>query len=358
MITTRPPENKQDATLDEPTEIILSINPRSLKCPITLQVFFEPVVTSCHHTFEKTAIKKWYKEKGGDACCPTCRKPFKSIHESSDIVDELLNKTLEKYPALNADRYCDPKLFDHHLDFTNHERLRKLVQLVGKSEKLNDPYDFEYKGYAKKHVTRLYQLLGDPAGVKLICNDRQVVAQIDEKSLNTPVISNNHMEGSVLLRLVSNGDGLALLESNSALLNKVTAEGLNTIFSDGMSVLFHLVINPRGVAILDRDERLRNVISDITLNKIATTGFYKNDSPGTFLLSTGYGRAFLEKYPKLKEKIRVADAKPQMAALEINDHVKLDKTSKSASLGMFASRPEQTESMPLPAVPSDRCVIL
>lgn len=49
--------------------------PDEFICPLTLQVFDDPVMTRCGHSFERTAILEWILDQG-QATCPITRVPL------------------------------------------------------------------------------------------------------------------------------------------------------------------------------------------------------------------------------------------------------------------------------------------
>jgi adenosyl cobinamide kinase/adenosyl cobinamide phosphate guanylyltransferase len=75
---------------------ILEDVPKYLTCPITDELFQDPVVTECGHTFSSAALLKWLsKEK----TCPKCRKHITDFQRNlsiQDAIDELLSKRLQE----------------------------------------------------------------------------------------------------------------------------------------------------------------------------------------------------------------------------------------------------------------------
>ncbi len=60
----------------------------SLNCPLTLDVFRDPVMDSCGHNFEKTEIEK-QRKKDGSLICPLSCVPIKSLTPNLDLKQQI-----------------------------------------------------------------------------------------------------------------------------------------------------------------------------------------------------------------------------------------------------------------------------
>ena len=128
-------------------------------CPITHQIFFDPVIAMDGHTYERSAIKKWFKRK---SVSPSTGKIIKDNLVSNffarNIVDMALkqNKELIKLQyipsitdIINGKRYI--KLFKKKKFKISHLRLLVKINNCKDSEVLMhvlDNMDLEYKNKA------------------------------------------------------------------------------------------------------------------------------------------------------------------------------------------------------------------
>ena len=71
--------------------------------PITKQVFLEPIITECGHSFEKDSIEKWCEE---NKTCPICQKPiFKSQIRENLLIKNIVKQIIQKDPSLKKKQY-------------------------------------------------------------------------------------------------------------------------------------------------------------------------------------------------------------------------------------------------------------
>lgn len=91
-------------------------------CPITGEIFFDPVTTECQHHFENASISAWFF--GGHHTCPCCRqritRPGEPNSELKLFVRGHLSQQPEKLGSLFIPTHlveCDVYDFSHHLFF-------------------------------------------------------------------------------------------------------------------------------------------------------------------------------------------------------------------------------------------------
>lgn len=258
--------NKDDFESED--KISIDLNLQSFKCPISDQIFLEPVITAeCKHKFERSSIEEWCKGKAHPTC-PICRKELdtnpqgKNNFISADpLIAEIIQALADKNPKINDERYFNIHLFNLILEQGNSDRLRNMINVLRSSAKLLN----------------------------------QVVE--DEKSQGT----------SPLYHLVTHKNGLSILSSDSALRKNINSIHLNALLENGVnqgkSILYLLVSNESGRQLLLKDPLLRSKITYESLNRIIQIGIDKNLSVLHWLINTESGRQILLKDSLLLGKI-------------------------------------------------------
>ena len=54
-------------------------------CTICQEIFIEPSVANCGHSFCKKCIKKWKRQNGNNTKCPLCRKRIRKISPNQAV---------------------------------------------------------------------------------------------------------------------------------------------------------------------------------------------------------------------------------------------------------------------------------
>lgn len=91
-----------------PTKTIIAQRemPHDLMCPISYQIFQDPVATPCSHTFSRAAIERWIDKQGEKAKCPCCKGPIsqeslqkneQKASEVSHFLDPIVHEILEHF---------------------------------------------------------------------------------------------------------------------------------------------------------------------------------------------------------------------------------------------------------------------
>lgn len=73
-----------------------------IRCPITHQIFKDPVFCSDGHTYERQAIEFWIKTNG---MSPFNRTISLKIYDRNRLIANLVDTKLDKYPALSCEQY-------------------------------------------------------------------------------------------------------------------------------------------------------------------------------------------------------------------------------------------------------------
>ncbi|KAJ4702129.1 RING-type E3 ubiquitin transferase [Melia azedarach] len=82
-----------------------SIPPKDFVCPITGQIFNDPVTLETGQTYERKAIQEWLKR--GNTTCPITRQPLSSnaLPKTNYVLKRLITSWKDQYPDL-AQEFC------------------------------------------------------------------------------------------------------------------------------------------------------------------------------------------------------------------------------------------------------------
>ncbi len=136
---------------------------KQFRCPITLEVFKEPLVLGCGHTFEKAAIEEAAKDTKR---CPIDRKPIKSTAPNFGLKSALESWQKEDpIPTFSSFQKNSPSLAKANLlaarAFVEEEEYEQALT----SYKTAFQYTKDPKEYAA--IPELYKSLGDPEKERL-----------------------------------------------------------------------------------------------------------------------------------------------------------------------------------------------
>jgi len=293
--------------LDSKSEIT-SINTNALTsmliCPITQQIFFDPVASfPCGHVFEREAITEWRATKNE---CPCCRKSITGLCESP-IINDFVELAVTANPQLQNDRYFKMKILETALHENNKIKLDKLIKILKSSDYLNAIS--EEKGFIGESA--ITELTARPMGRLALSNDETLREHINEKGLNAVLLQEGPWRGtSALYWLAAKPEGRALFTKDEKLVAKITAEGLNSIRQEGLnrgtSALYWLAGSREGWTLLSKDEKLVAKITAEGLNSILKDdGCDQGTSALYWLTANPEGRKLLLKKNHLVNLINI-----------------------------------------------------
>uniref|UniRef100_A0A3B4YG23 RING-type domain-containing protein n=1 Tax=Seriola lalandi dorsalis TaxID=1841481 RepID=A0A3B4YG23_SERLL len=97
-----------------------SLPEEDLCCPVCHEVFRDPVVLSCSHSFCKDCLQSWWREKP-DRPCPVCKRTSKYEPPCNLVLKNLCEAFLQEREQRSSEALCSLhseklKLFclDHH----------------------------------------------------------------------------------------------------------------------------------------------------------------------------------------------------------------------------------------------------
>lgn len=310
----------------------ISIDGNDLRCPITFQIFYDPVlVYPCSHSFERDEIEKL-------KICPICRCEIRGLlidKRAKDIIAELTDKN----PTLTNECYFS---IDHLSKVLSSKAVipTLLLKILRYSTHLNAISDS--KGY--RGSSALTELAAYASGLELLIKDVLIQKNITTEGLNAILLEGDYKGTSALYWLANNNstliksltdkittealncpkalgkhqgysplhwlcnyhDGLKILLENSELRSKISVQGLSNCVQSGSSPLYYLCGSYPGQQLLIEDEKLRNKISSEALNQLAIFKDEKiiNDSALSQLIYVnGGGIDLLLNDPILRSKI-------------------------------------------------------
>lgn len=269
-----------------------------LKCPITLSVFFNPVLSSCNHTFEEEAFKEWRLTHD---TCPCCRKKLDSNPPSENkAMKQQVLQAIANQPELAEELYHSDTLLYQVLIQKAPDNLTLLTKLYcAKPEVLNKIGD------DKDEDTTLY-ILASSQGNEPILESEAVREKIDSIALNHIISDGTAKDYSPLYWLTSSRFGQKLLLKDEQLRGKISANGLNHIITEGAnkdkSALWPLALTKEGREMLLKDRSLREKIDGKTLNHKITSGTHIGKSVASVLMQFPEGQQILLT-PELHSKV-------------------------------------------------------
>ncbi len=292
-----------------------------LKDPISLEAFFEPVVTNCGHFFEKENLLTMIgKMKRGEICkCPTCRTEIYSW-ESDPKFDRRFERFLKKQPDFNDERFFNARSFFHDLPLLMEKKLKdesklttikKINELLVSSKKYLNQVVEDVPGY--EGLTPVTLLAGQPGAITYAIQNK-LVDKIEPEGLNAIGTNGENKGLSAVFNFAANEKGRALLSSNAKLRAKIQPNALNAVRGDGnfrgATAVTMLVQHPDGIDLLNSDKKLCNKITTESLSakidlEIRNSNSHKfhGYSALTFLASSKKGIKFLRENPALCKKI-------------------------------------------------------
>ena len=100
----------------------------TLECPITHQIFVDPVFAEDGHVYEREAILQWLDTKKES---PLTRKPIKKNVRSAHIIKGLVTKYLEENPDQKKHQFKKFQVYGENkkeiIELVEHEDFSELV---------------------------------------------------------------------------------------------------------------------------------------------------------------------------------------------------------------------------------------
>lgn len=137
-----------------------------LTCPITLQVFNDPHIIDCGHTFEKEALMNLIKKSEKDhhsPLCPVCQQEIKR-YLPSRLAKQQVATVLSEVPELTTDQYVVEDVKADLAERINKNETTAAIELLKKFPNL------AHESLNSAHVTALllFSHKGNLEGVKLV----------------------------------------------------------------------------------------------------------------------------------------------------------------------------------------------
>ncbi len=77
--------------------------------PISKQIFLDPIITECGHSFEKGSIEQWCEQ---NEACPICQQPIsKNQIRENLLIKHIVDELIQKDPFLKKKQYFPVKAF-------------------------------------------------------------------------------------------------------------------------------------------------------------------------------------------------------------------------------------------------------
>ncbi|XP_030018662.1 tripartite motif-containing protein 35-like [Sphaeramia orbicularis] len=150
-------------------------------CPLCLEIFKDPVVLSCSHSFCKNCLRNWWAEQPHNEC-PVCKRRTSKDDPPRNLVlknvcEALMHElTLKDKPSAQTEALCSQHLEKFRLFCLDHQ---EPVCLVCRDSRTHNKHKFkpideaakDYKDFVKKSL--------EPLQEKLQCFN-QVIAEWDQ----------------------------------------------------------------------------------------------------------------------------------------------------------------------------------
>ncbi|XP_077372649.1 E3 ubiquitin-protein ligase TRIM35-like [Festucalex cinctus] len=162
----------------------------NLNCPTCLEIFKDPVILTCSHSFCRACVQQWW-EKKGDRSCPVCRTECRLIDVPFNLA---LRNVCEGFSqaSMESDYICSLhkeklKLFclDHH----------QLVCLVCRDSKIHTGHKFlPFEEAAQDHKEKLLEgqqdaknRLEDYNQIRDDCNEQATYIKVQREHMERKI---------------------------------------------------------------------------------------------------------------------------------------------------------------------------
>lgn len=114
--------------MDTLEKVSVSLDIKNFICPITRELFYDPVIAEDGYIYERIAIEKWINENGTS---PMTRERIKGKLKESILVKNILETILELYPDLKKEQYEKDNLYmNNSREIHNHIRNKNFTKLL------------------------------------------------------------------------------------------------------------------------------------------------------------------------------------------------------------------------------------
>ncbi|XP_077412846.1 nuclear factor 7, ovary-like [Vanacampus margaritifer] len=161
-----------------------------LKCPACLEIFNDPVVLPCSHSFCRVCVQHWWEQKE-DQTCPVCRTKCSLINVPSNLVLKNVCENLSQ-ASVELNHMCSLHEEKLKLFCLDHQ---ELVCLICRDAELHAghkfrPVDEAVKGRKEKLQEALLdakQRLNDYNEVKDNCKDQAAYIKVQRKQVESKI---------------------------------------------------------------------------------------------------------------------------------------------------------------------------
>ena len=126
---------------EEIEEVKLTININNFICPISRELFYDPVVAEDGHIYEKQQLEKWLQECDTS---PMTRERIGNNFKSCQIIKNMIDMLITNYPKIKDLQYCPDNSHMSNLDLINKFFKRKEYNQLLKYTHYDGSYLYEY----------------------------------------------------------------------------------------------------------------------------------------------------------------------------------------------------------------------
>ncbi|XP_077406918.1 E3 ubiquitin-protein ligase TRIM39-like [Vanacampus margaritifer] len=128
-----------------------------LQCPTCLEIFRDPVMLPCSHSFCRACVQHWWEQKG-DRACPVCRTEFRSLELPINLALKNMCEVFSQ-ASMESDDICILHKEKLKLFCVDHQ---KLVCIICKDAKIHAGHKFcPLIEVHKDHKDKLQDVLQD-----------------------------------------------------------------------------------------------------------------------------------------------------------------------------------------------------
>lgn len=132
--------------LEDLDTIIINTPIQGISCPITHEIFLDPVIASDGITYEKRAIKEWFKKS---SVSPTTNLPIDKVLKKNIIIKNIVSDFLEKN--------LDKKSLQYNISRNHSDNIKKIDEIINNKNftKLKKYDNFEFCFFSDKEYDSL-----------------------------------------------------------------------------------------------------------------------------------------------------------------------------------------------------------